>query len=89
MKKVKLLSLSSRIYMLTFLGLLILFFGVFYFIMKVEVQENIDEILFNRKNNIVEIFEGRNGMVSSEEFAFADFQIAETNKKLRTFIPTL
>ena len=75
MKQIKLLTLISRNYMLAFLVLLIIFFGLFYFIMRMEVLYSIDEILFNRKNNIVKQFERSNGRVPYEEFQFTDFKI--------------
>ena len=66
--------------MLAFLALLIIFFGLFYFIMRVEVLYSIDEILFNRKNNIVKQFEGSNGRVPYEEFQFTDFKIIHAGR---------
>src|SRR5258706_1452073 len=76
MKPVRLLSLTSRNYLLVFLGLLILFFGVFYFIMRFEVTQNIDEILFNRKNSIIETFIAKEGKIPYEEFGFTDFKMS-------------
>lgn len=76
MKTLKLLSLTSRNYMVVFLVLLVLFFGVFYFIMRFEVTQNIDEILFNRKNSIIETFIAKEGKVPYEEFGFTDFKIS-------------
>ncbi len=75
MKQIKLLTLISRNYMLAFLALLIIFFGLFYFIMRMEVLYSIDEILFNRKNNIIKQFEASHGRVPYEEFQFTDFKI--------------
>ncbi len=75
MKALKLLTLTSRNYLIVFLALLILFFGVFYFIMRMEGSEHIDEILYNRKNNIMEIFRAKGGNVRYEEFSFSDFKI--------------
>lgn len=80
MKPLKLLYLTSRNYLAIFLGLLILFFGVFYFILRFEVTQNIDEILFNRKNNIIEVFTAKEGKIPYEEFSFTDFAITPIDK---------
>jgi signal transduction histidine kinase len=76
LKPLKLLYLTSRNYLAIFFGLLVLFFGVFYFILRFEVTQNIDEILFNRKNYVVETFIAKGGRVPFEEFSFTDFTIA-------------
>ena len=68
--------------MLAFLALLIVFFALFYFIMRKEVQYSVDEILFNRKTNIIKIFESKGGKIPYEEFSFTDFTISETSNKL-------
>ncbi len=75
MKPLKLLYLTSRNYLAIFFVLLVLFFGVFYFILRFEVTQNIDEILFNRKNSIVETFTAKEGKIPYEEFSFTDFTI--------------
>lgn len=75
MKTRSLLSLSSRKYLLVFLLLLILFFGAFYLIMRGVVLQNIDEILSNRRNNIIELVKAREGKVPSDEFGFTDFKM--------------
>ena len=77
MKPLKLLYLTSRNYLIIFLALLILFFGVFYFILRFEVTQNIDEILFNRRNNIIETFNAKDGKISLDE-SFTDFKIQQT-----------
>lgn len=68
--------------MLAFLALLIVFFALFYFIMRKEVEYSVDEILFNRKTNIIKIFESKGGKIPYEEFSFTDFTISEATNKL-------
>jgi signal transduction histidine kinase len=68
--------------MLAFLVLLIVFFGLFYFIMRMEVQYSVDEILFNRKTNIIKTFQSKDGKIPYEEFSFTDFTISNTASKL-------
>ena len=68
--------------MLAFLVLLIVFFGLFYFIMRMEVQYSVDEILFNRKTNIIKTFQSKGGKIPYEEFSFTDFTISQTANKL-------
>lgn len=75
MKPLKLLYLTSRNYLIIFLVLLILFFGVFYFILRFEVTQNIDEILSNRRNNIIELFKAKDGKIPIDELSFTDFKI--------------
>ena len=75
MKAKKLLTLTSRNYLWTFGVLLILFFGAFYFIMRMVVLQNIDEILSNRRTNVVEQLKARSGNLPVEEFSFTDFTI--------------
>jgi signal transduction histidine kinase len=76
MKTMKLLTHTSRSYLLIISILLVLFFGVFYFIMRMQVQQNIDEILSNRKNNIVETFKNKGGVIPTDVFGYTDFSIA-------------
>lgn len=68
--------------MLAFLVLLTVFFALFYFIMRMEVLYSVDEILFNRKNNIIKTFERKGGKVPYEEFSFTDFLISKTGGKI-------
>src|SRR5260221_14280807 len=75
MKPLKLLYLTSRNYLIIFLVLLILFFGVFYFILRFEVTQNIDEILSNKRNNIIEMFKAKDGKIPIDELSFTDFKI--------------
>lgn len=82
MKTVNLLTLTLRNYMLGFLLLLVVFFGLFYFIMRKEVQYSVDEILFNRKSNIIKKIENTGGRIPYEEFSFTDFTIRETARRI-------
>lgn len=75
MKTRSLLSLSSRSYLVSFLVVLVLFFWVFYFILHITVEQNIDEILSNRRNNIIELFQSKDGEVPADEFGFTDFRM--------------
>src|SRR5258706_10956783 len=86
MKPSKLLYLTSRNYLAIFFALLVLFFGVFYFILRFEVTQNIDEILLNRKNNIIETFSGKDGKIPYEEFSFTDFKITPLSTNLQADI---
>jgi signal transduction histidine kinase len=58
------------------------FFGVFYLIMRMEVLISINEILFNRKSNLIKEFEASNGKIPFEEFRFTDFKISEANQQI-------
>jgi signal transduction histidine kinase len=90
MKRIHLLTLTSRNYMLAFLALLIVFFVVFYFIMRMEVLISVNEILYNRKTNLIKQFESSNGNIPLEEFKFTDFKINETSQRIQdTYSDTL
>jgi signal transduction histidine kinase len=90
MKQQHLLTLTSRNYMLVFLALLVIFFGVFYFIMRMEVLISINEILFNRKSNLIKEFNSSNGNIPFEQFKFTDFKISETRDQITdTYSDTL
>jgi signal transduction histidine kinase len=90
MKRIHLLTLTLRNYMLAFLALLVIFFIVFYFIMRLEVLISVNEILYNRKTNLIKQFESSNGKIPLEEFRFTDFKINETNHRIQdTYSDTL
>lgn len=80
MKPIKLLTYTSRNYLLIFLVLLVLFFGVFYFIMRMQVEQNIDEILSNRRNNIIETFKSNGGQIPTNAKDYIDFSISPIKK---------
>jgi signal transduction histidine kinase len=76
--------------MLAFLALLLVFFVVFYFIMRMEVLISVNEILYNRKTNLIKQFGSSNGKIPLEEFKFTDFKINETDQRLEdTYSDTL
>jgi hypothetical protein len=83
MKTRSLLSLSSRNYLVVFFVLLVLFFWVFYFILHITVEQNIDEILSNRRNNIIELFKAKDGKVPADEFGFTDFMMRPTGTAMQ------
>jgi len=85
----KLLYLTSRNYLIIFFALLILFFGVFYFILRFEVTQNIDEILSNRRNDIIETFKAKEGKIPVEELSFTDFKIRPGLKQDDVYTDTL
>ncbi|MBK8291027.1 MAG: hypothetical protein IPK96_08795 [Flammeovirgaceae bacterium] len=63
--------------------LLVLFFWVFYFILHITVQQNIDEILSNRRNNIIELFQAKGGRVPADEFGLTDFRMRITDTAMQ------
>jgi signal transduction histidine kinase len=76
--------------MLAFLALLLVFFVVFYFIMRMEVLISVNEILYNRKTNLIKQFESSNGNIPLEEFKFTDFKINKTDQRIEdTYSDTL
>lgn len=83
MKTRSLLSLSSRNYLVAFLVLLVAFFWVFYFILHITVEQNIDEILSNRRNNIITLLEATDGHVPADEFGFTDFSMKPIQSPIR------
>jgi len=66
-----------------FFVLLVLFFWVFYFILHITVEQNIDEILSNRRNNIIELFKVKDGKVPADEFGFTDFMMKPTGTAIQ------
>lgn len=83
MKTRSLLSLSSRNYLVAFLVLLVLFFWAFYFILHITVEQNIDEILSNRRNNVIELFQAKDGKVPADEFGFTDFRMETSSMPMQ------
>jgi two-component system, OmpR family, sensor kinase len=79
MKTRTLLSWSIRNYLTVFPLLLFVFFGSFYLILKTVVLQNIDEILSNRRNNIVNLFYSRKVEPRSDGFGFTDFKVQPAN----------
>lgn len=70
----KLLTLTTRYYLLLFLGILGIWSLVFYQVMRFEVFQNTDEILFNRKNKILSIIQTR-GQVPTRRDEYDDFLV--------------
>ncbi len=79
MKPVKLLTLTSRNYLLIFLVLTLFFFAVFYFMIQKEVLSSTNEVLYNRKMHILEQFKKNSGTLSPESFNYSDFIITQIN----------
>ena len=75
MRPVKLLTLTSRNYLLIFLVLTLFFFAVFYFMIQKEVLSSTNEVLYNRKMHILEQFEKSKGTPTPETFNYSDFLI--------------
>jgi signal transduction histidine kinase len=75
MRNRKLLTYASRNYLVSFLVLLAISFGAFYFIMRVEVTRNIDEILSNRRNHIIQLLKTDRANLPAEAFGFTDFSL--------------
>ena len=73
MKPVKLLTLTSLNYLIIFLVLTLFFFAVFYSIIREEVYESTDEVLYNKKEHIIDQFKRNGGRISAEVFAYAGF----------------
>lgn len=48
----KLINITTRYYIVLFLSVMLGWSVVFYFVMKFEVYQNIDEVLYNRVNNV-------------------------------------
>lgn len=70
-----LLKITSRYYFFIFLIILSLFSLLFYWVLKLQVEGNIDEALHNRRNQIIRLFHGNGGIPSKEIQIFSDFRI--------------
>ena len=70
----KLLTLTTRYYLLLFLVILGVWSLVFYAVMTYQVYENSDETLLNRKNQILDIIR-QSGQVPLEKDAYNDFVV--------------
>ena len=75
MKPVKLLTLTSRNYLIIYLVLTFFFFAVLYFSIRREVYESTDEVLYNKKKHITEQFKRNGGRISEDVFAYDHFSI--------------
>jgi len=74
MNPIKLLTLTSRSYMIIFLVLTVSFFGVFSFVIQKEVFKSTDEVLHNRKMHILDQLKKNGSKVSPEVFQYSDFR---------------
>ena len=80
----KLISITTRYYILLFLIVLAGWSVAFYFIMKYEVYQNTDEVLFNRANNISEYL--RKTRSDIKHYPLSDYQVKEiTPAEYKTF----
>ena len=75
MKPVKLLTLTSRSYLVIFLVLLAISFCVLYVIIQKEVLNSTDEVLFNRKTHILEQLAKSESEIKDGVIEFTDFSM--------------
>jgi signal transduction histidine kinase len=73
MKPIKLLTLTSRNYLVIFTVLTLFFFAIFFFIIQKEVFHSTDEILYNRKMRILEEIRENGNAIPQVAFQFTDF----------------
>lgn len=73
----KLISITTRYYIMLFLGVMVCWSMVLYFVMKFEVYQNIDEVLLNRVNNVRTYME-KNNLTSNDPLA--DYSVSEITK---------
>jgi two-component system, OmpR family, sensor kinase len=73
----KLINITTRYYIVLFLGVMLCWSVVLYFVMKFEVYQNIDEVLFNRVNNVRSHLE-QNSLTVIDPLA--DYKINEISK---------
>jgi two-component system, OmpR family, sensor kinase len=74
----KLINITTRYYIILFLGVMLCWSVVLYFVMKYEVYQNIDEVLHNRVHNVRTYIE-RNSLPSKDPLA--DYAVSEIPKK--------
>jgi signal transduction histidine kinase len=80
----KLISITTRYYILLFLIVLAAWSVAFYFIMKYEVYQNTDEVLFNRANNISEYL--RKTRSDIKHYPLSDYHVKEiTEAEYKTY----
>lgn len=80
----KLISITTRYYIILFLVVLTCWSAVFYLIMKYEVYQNTNEILFNRANNINEYLQINPS--ATKTYPLSDYQTEEiTQEQYNTF----
>lgn len=77
----KLLTLTTRYYLVFFLLVMGLGSLIFYAAMKREVYVNADEALLNRKNRIVRVFAKKRGNISRDVAEYSDFSLEKITKE--------
>lgn len=75
----KLISVTTRYYIVLFLAVLAGWSIAFYFIMKYEVYQNTDETLFNRANNIYEYLRTNPSVVKAQPLS--DYHVQEIRQE--------
>jgi signal transduction histidine kinase len=75
----KLINITTRYYILLFMVILALWSVAFYFIMKFEVYQSSDEILYNRVQNIKRYFTSNPDQVRNNT-PLSDYQVDEINE---------
>ncbi|HEY8938027.1 MAG TPA: HAMP domain-containing sensor histidine kinase [Cyclobacteriaceae bacterium] len=80
MKPIKLLTLTTRNYLIIFSILIFLFFAIFYSLIRKEVLRSSDEILYNKMQHGIELFKRNGGKLSPDIVLYSDFSIKPTSK---------
>lgn len=73
----KLINITTRYYIILFLGVMLAWSIVLYFVMKFEVYQNIDEVLYNRVNNVKSYIE-KKSLTSTDPLA--DYAVSEISQ---------
>ncbi len=71
----KLLNITTKYFLISFLIILLAWAGVFYVIMKGIIERNVDESLWNRKVEILRALESNPELIQQERVAQSDFFI--------------
>jgi signal transduction histidine kinase len=74
----RLINITTRYYIILFLVVLSIWSVVFYFIMKYQIYQNSDEVLFNRANNIRHYIEQTPAAIKS--YPLSDYSIKDLTK---------
>ena len=77
----KLLSYTSRMQLIIFLILFGVFSVVFYLILRWNVLQNVDEVLYNRKMELLVYLENNPDLPFTERNPLDDFTINEIDRK--------
>jgi signal transduction histidine kinase len=79
----KLINITTRYYIIVFLVVLVLWSFAFYFIMKHEVYNNINEVLHNRAHNVIlYIQNNQNDIIDHPLSDFTITEVSESNYKM-------